>query len=81
MSSCQVSSAQIRAARGLLNISSEQLSIMSGVGWATIRRFEAADGVPPSRSGTLNKVVGALEAAGIEFFGDPMNSPGVRLRA
>ena len=81
MANCQVSSAQIRAARGLLNISSEQLSKMSGVGWATIRRFEAADGIPPTRGGTLNKVVDALEAVGIEFFGDPMNSPGVRLKA
>lgn len=76
----QVSSAQIRAARGLLSISSEELATMCSVGWATIRRFESAAGIPPSRGGTLERVTRALEAAGIEFIGDPVKSPGVRLR-
>jgi hypothetical protein len=53
---------------------------LSGVGWATIKRFEDASGVPPSRSGTLERVVEALEAEGIEFLGDPERSPGVRLK-
>lgn len=52
---------------------------MSGVGWATVRRFDQSDGIPPSRSGTLERVKDALEAAGIEFIGDPIHSPGVRL--
>ena len=77
----QVSAGQIRAARALLGISSEELSKLSGIGWATVRRFEEADGVPPSRSGTLERVKQALEARGIEFIGDPNTSPGVRLRA
>jgi DNA-binding transcriptional regulator YiaG len=76
----QLSSAQIRAARALLNISSKSLSEMSNVGWATVRRFEEFDGIPPSRSGTLERVKAALEQAGIEFLGDPVASPGVRLR-
>ena len=76
----QPSSVQIRAARGLLRIPTEKLAEMSGVGWATIRRFEEADGIPPSRSGTLERVKAALEGAGIEFIGDPITSPGVRLR-
>jgi hypothetical protein len=46
----------------------------------TIQRFETAEGVPPNRSGTLDKVCAALEAQGIEFLGDPEASPGVRLR-
>ena len=79
MSHSQVSSSQIRAARALLDISSEELSKLSGVGWATIRRFEQADGVPRTRLGTLSRGIEALEAAGIEFIGDPMCSPGVRL--
>ena len=76
----QVSSAQIRAARALLSMSSKELSDASGIGWATIRRFEQSDGVPPSRSGTLERVRRALEDAGIEFIGDPVASPGVRLK-
>lgn len=74
------SSVQIRAARALLGITAADLASASGVTWKTIQRFEAADGIPPSRSGTLDKVKSALEAAGIEFLGDPIASPGVRLR-
>ncbi|MHA6334509.1 helix-turn-helix domain-containing protein [Qipengyuania sp. CAU 1752] len=75
----QPSSSQLKAARGLLGISSKELAEISGVGWATVRRFEEAAGIPPSRGGTLERVKSALEDAGIEFIGDPMQSPGVRL--
>ena len=74
------SGAQIRSARALLGISVEELSQLSSVSWATIQRFESARGVPKSRSGTLERVVVALEAAGIRFIGDPLTSPGVQLR-
>lgn len=76
----QVSGMQIRAARALLSISSEELARRANVGWATVRRFEEAEGVPISRGGTLAKVMTFLENAGIEFIGDPVASPGVRLR-
>ena len=76
----RVSGSQLRAARGLLAISGEDLSRISGVSWATIQRFESEDHIPNSRSGTLERVVEALEEAGIEFLGDPIESPGVRLR-
>jgi hypothetical protein len=79
-SQLQVSGSQIRAARALLGISSRSLSEASGVGWATIRRFEEGEGIPPSRGGTLERVKSTLEQAGIEFIGDPISSPGVRLR-
>lgn len=75
-----VSGSQIRAARGLLGLSAAELGELAEVGWATIQRFEAADGIPPSRGGTLGRVKDALEQAGIEFLGDPLTSPGVRLR-
>jgi hypothetical protein len=55
-----VSAAQLRAGRGLLALTSSQLAELSGVGWATIKRFEDADGVPPSRGGTLERVVKVL---------------------
>ena len=76
-----LSGAQIRAARALLGISSKELAELSGVGWATIRRFEIADGVPEGRESTLSRLMESLEAKGIEFLGDPVTSPGVRLRA
>lgn len=75
-----ISSSQIRAARALLDWSAKELSELAGVGWATIQRFESADGIPPSRGGTLDRVQTALENAGIEFIGDPLQSPGVRLK-
>ena len=75
-----ISSKQIRAARGLLKISAAELADVADVTWKTVQRFEAADGVPPSRAGTLERVQKALEAAGIEFLGDPISTPGVRLK-
>lgn len=75
-----ISSSQIRAARGMLGISAAELAKMAVVTWKTIQRFEAVNGVPPSRSGTLERVKAALENEGIEFLGDPVHSPGVRLK-
>jgi predicted transcriptional regulator len=76
-----ISGAQIRAARGLLGLSSKQVSELTGASWATIKRFEECVGIPASRAGTLERVQDALEQAGIEFLGDPLKSPGVRLKA
>lgn len=75
-----LSAAQIRAGRALLGLSSRELADLSGVSWATIKRFEDVEGVPPTRSGTLERVKEALESEGIGFIGDPIKSPGVRLR-
>lgn len=75
-----LSGSQIRAARALLGISSEDLAEISGVGWATIRRLELNDGVPSVRGATLSKIHAAFEAEGIEFIGDPLKSPGVQLK-
>ena len=76
-----ITAEQIRAARGALGWSAEQLSEVSGVSLRTILRFEAAVGVPPSRSSTLQDVRDALEAAGIEFIPtSDGRGPGVRLR-
>lgn len=76
----EISGAQIRSGRALLALSSRELANLAQVSWATVKRFEEGDEIPPSRRGTLNKVKDALEAAGIEFIGDPVHSPGVRLR-
>lgn len=74
-----ISGAQLRAARALLGISSKDLATHSGVGWATVRRFELSDGVPAGRESTLQSLKSTLEAQGVEFIGDPVTSPGVRL--
>ena len=71
---------QIRAARALLRISAAELAEASGVDLRTIQRFEKAEGIPKSRSGTLLKIKETLESAGIVFLGDPETSPGVQLR-
>ena len=70
--------AQIRSARSALKWSAQDLADKAGVSIKTILRFEAADGVPPSRSATLLDVKAALEAAGIEFIGSPTDRPGIR---
>jgi predicted transcriptional regulator len=72
---------QIRAARAGLKITAQELAERSGVSLPTIHRFEAVDGVPPSRSSTLLDVKAALEAAGIEFIGMPDDGLGIRLRS
>ncbi len=72
---------QIRAARNALGWSIETLSGTTGVSMRTIIRYEDVDGVPRNRSGNLEKVVAALESAGIEFIGTPDDGPGIRIHA
>jgi len=75
-----LSSAQIRAARGLLKWTAADLAERSGTNRFTIQRLEQAEGVPPSRSQTLIDLKRAFEEAGVEFIGTPDNGPGVRLK-
>jgi transcriptional regulator with XRE-family HTH domain len=75
-----ITSTQIRAARGALRWSAQDLADRAGVGIQTVKRFELAPSVPRSRSRTLDKVRLTLEAAGIEFVGTPEDGPGIRLR-
>jgi transcriptional regulator with XRE-family HTH domain len=75
-----ITSAQIRAARGALRWSAQDLADRAGVGIQTVKRFELASGVPRSRNRTLDKVRLTLEAAGVEFVGTPEDRPGIRLR-
>jgi DNA-binding Xre family transcriptional regulator len=74
-----ISGAQIRAARALLGMSGTELSELAGVGWSTVQRFETNDEIPASKAGTLERIKNALEARGVVFLGDPVNSPGVQL--
>ena len=71
-----LTSAQCRAARGLIDWSQQQLADAAGVGIVTVRQFEAGKGKP--RRATLAVIKQALEAAGVEFTNG--DRPGLRLR-
>ena len=70
---------QIKMARGALGWSVRKLADASSVGERTIHRIEAQDGLPTATSANLKLIRETLEAAGIEFIGEPDNGPGVRL--
>tara|TARA_B110000003_G_scaffold237433_1_gene242559 strand:- start:685 stop:930 length:246 start_codon:yes stop_codon:yes gene_type:complete len=74
-----VSSSQIKAARAMLGWSAIELANRSGVGSASIKRYEVQDGVPVANTKNLMSIRNALEVAGIEFTGDPLVNPGVTL--
>lgn len=76
-----LSSCQIRAARALLRWSADDLAMSSGIGVATVRRIELAEGIPSSNARTLESLKKALEQVGVEFIGTPDDRPGVRLGA
>lgn len=73
-----LTSDQIRAARALVRWSAEDLARESGVGLSTIRRIEAAEGVPSASARNLAALQTALEAAGVAFI--PRNGGGVGVR-
>ncbi|WP_407704267.1 helix-turn-helix domain-containing protein [Thermohalobaculum xanthum] len=75
-----ISGAQIRAARALLGISAKELASISDVAWSTVQRYEAGGAAQIRSRDTADRIQVALEAQGIEFLGDPVESPGVRLK-
>jgi transcriptional regulator with XRE-family HTH domain len=80
-----ISSGQLRAARALLGIDQRKLAEISGLSVPTIQRMEASDGVIRGNVDSLMKLVGALDAAGIELIGESTVSNGggrgIRLKA
>jgi predicted transcriptional regulator len=75
---------QLRAARALLGWSQDDLAAHSGVSKPTIARLELGTGELAGYPSTREKVVGALETAGVTFLGtgETMGGgPGVRLRS
>ncbi len=75
-----LSSSQIRAARGLVRWSAEDLAREASLGLATIRRAEGAENETSMTSANDFAVRRALEAAGVEFIDENGGGPGVRLR-
>jgi transcriptional regulator with XRE-family HTH domain len=74
-----ITSAQIRAARGLLKWTQATLAARGGTSIVTLNMIEN-DSVTP-RTGTLDGIRRALEAAGVEFLGEDGSGLGVRFRA
>lgn len=72
-----VTSAQIRAARGLLNWTVRDLAERSGVHRNTITRVETETTGPGYATAAIQS---ALEAAGVEFIPENGGGAGVRLR-
>jgi transcriptional regulator with XRE-family HTH domain len=73
-----ITSAQIRAARGILDWSRRDLANSSGISFASMMRLESFDGVPASNFKTLEAIKKAFEEAGVEFIGTPEKGAGVR---
>ncbi len=73
----RLASAQIRAARALLNWSMRQLSERSGVSQSAISRAERAKGYPTMHEQGLRAIKATLEQFGVEFLGES----GVRVRS
>jgi len=74
-----ISSKQIKAARMLLGWKGQDLADKSGVGVATLRRYETQEGVPNANASVLKAIKDCLEDAGVAFSGDPIKNPGVSL--
>lgn len=82
VSHCQevnITSEQIKAARAALGVSAAEVASCTGIGLATLKRYEAISGIPKSRKGHLNTLRSFFEAAGIEFIGTPSDRPGIRI--
>ena len=73
-----ITSAQCRAARGLLSWSQQNLADRAGVAIMTIHHFEK-EGSEPRRA-TLEVIKRAFEKAGVEFIDENGGGPGLRLR-
>ena len=73
-----ITSAQCRAARGLLAWSQQELAEAAGVGVVTIHQLEAGTSDP--RRATLEVIRRAFENAGVEFIDENGGGAGVRLQ-
>ena len=80
-----MTSAQLKAARALLEIDQKMLSELSGVSLTTIRRMEASSGTVRGNVDTLVKVIEALNEQGVELINEHAESldggRGVRLKS
>lgn len=80
-----ITAPQLRAARALLGIDQRKLAELSGLSVPTIQRMEASEAMIRGNVDSLMKLIGALEAAGVELIAEGVASQasgrGVRLKA
>lgn len=85
MPTIMMTSAQLKAARALLEMDQKMLSDLSGVSLTTIRRMEARPGIVRGNVDTLVKVIETLNRQGVELINDQAESleggRGVRLKS
>ena len=70
--------AQLRAARGLLNMSIAELADRTGLALNTIRRAEATNGDVPITAANTQLLVTTLEEEGVVFIAKDAQGVGVR---
>jgi hypothetical protein len=68
---------QLRAARGLLDISAEKLAEKTKLGLKTIRRAEQEDGPVPLTRANVERLISVLQEMGIQFVEQPDGAFGV----
>ncbi len=71
-----ITAGQIRAARALLGMDQRALAEAAALSVPTIQRMEASEGVIRGNVDSLMKLIGALEAAGLELIGEGAVSQG-----
>ena len=71
-----ITAAQLRAARALLGIDRRQLAALAALSVPTIQRMEAREGVIRGNVDSLVKLIGALDAAGVELIDEGAISQG-----
>ena len=79
-----ITAMQLRAARALLGIDQRALAEAAGLSVPTIQRMEASEDVSRCNVDSLMKLIGALDAAGVELINPGATSTsggrGVRLK-
>jgi transcriptional regulator with XRE-family HTH domain len=75
-----ITSRQLKAALAILGWKVSDLAGASGLSEPTIWRLETSDGSLTGRAGTIERLIGALEGAGVIFLDENGEGPGVRLR-
>ena len=80
-----ITAGQLRAARALIAIDQRELAALSRLAVPTIQQMEASNGVIRGNVDSLMKLIGALDAAGIELIAEGAVSQGggrgVRLKS